>query len=308
MISKTLASNFIFLPVILFIGFITSFEDFKEYKIKNKWIIFSLVYSFSVYLFVFILNHFNLLSSYLIFSFDKWCINFVISSLVAYLLWYFKMWGAGDAKLFICYVALIPIGQYSKVYFSYYFASFLLLAVIFVLATVFLTVKTVIFFVKTFHFMNTRNQIHGFIVNQIIKSDKVKVIKILLGFFFFFLLFKVVHERLYNVFGSGIPGYQNVLVVVSLLAFRPLADTFNRNIKFIIFALIILIIYVVFGMVYPWQQFMSEIKNVLGKTLLVMVLFPALKRIIDLYVESVVQKTIPFAIWMFLGVLLIWFL
>ena len=305
---KVLSPNVIFLPIILFIGFITSFEDFKEYRIKNKWVIFGLFYSFLVYLFVFILSNSGLLNSYLIRNFDKWCINLIISSLVAYLLWHFKMWGAGDAKLFICYVALIPIVQYSKVYFNYYFASFLLLLTVFIPATVFLIAQSVIYFINSFDFSKSEEKLRGWIEESLAKFNNLEAIKILLGFFLFFLFFKVANEQLYNFFGSRIPGDQNTPILISLLAFRPLAKIFNKNIKFIIFALIILIIYVVFRMAYPWQQFILEIKNILGKTVLIMVLFPALKKIVDLYTERVVQKTSHFAIWMFLGVLITWFL
>jgi len=307
-VTKALASNIIFLPVILLIGSITSFEDFKEYKIKNKWIIFGLFYSFLIYSSVLILNRFNLSDSYLILNLDKWSVNFIISSIAAYLLWNFKMWGAGDAKLFICFAALIPVGQYSRVYFNYYFVSFSLLIAIFIPATIFLIAKSGIYFINTFHFRKTRNENQKFTVKRSIKSRIAEVIKILLGFFLFFLLFRVMNEWLYNFFGSKVLSYRDLPVLISLLAFKPLSNIFNKNIKFIIFALVILVIYVIFGMSYSWQEFTSGIKNVFLKTVMIMVIFPVFKRIVDLYTERVSQKNAPFAIWMFLGALLVWFL
>jgi hypothetical protein len=296
------------LPIILFIGFITSFEDFKEFKIKNKWVIFGLSYAFLIYFFVFIFNQLHLLNPWLNLNFDKWCINFIISSLTAYLLWNFKMWGAGDAKLFICFAALIPVGQYSRVYFNHYFASFSLLVAIFIPATIFLIARSGIYFLSTFNFRRTRNENQERVVIKSIKFRIIEIIKILVGFFLFFLFFKVLNKWLYGFFGSKITDYRDLPVFISLLAFKPLSTIFNKNIKFIIFALIILIMYVIFGMAYTYQQFILEIMNILGRTALVMILFPALRRIVELYTERVAQKTTPFAIWIFLGVLLVWFL
>jgi Flp pilus assembly protein protease CpaA len=291
----------------LLIGVITSFEDFNEYRIKNKWVIIGVLYSFLVYLLVLILSKPGSFGFYLAWNIDKWCVNLAISSLAAYLLWHFRMWGAGDAKLFICYVTLIPIGQYSRVYLNYYFASFLLLMAIFIPATIYLLARSGIYFLNSFDFRQTRVAILKLIIKMKESFDRFYLIKLLLGFFFFFLLFKVVNERLYSFFGNRIMSGQNIPILISLLAFRPLAKIFSKNVLAVVFSLALLIIYIIFCMSYPWQQFILEIRNTLGKTLLIMFLFPAFNKIIDLYTDRVVHKNSPFAVWMFLGALLVWF-
>ncbi|MCX5696210.1 MAG: prepilin peptidase [Candidatus Omnitrophica bacterium] len=303
-----MASNVIFLPIILLIGFITSYEDIKESKIKNKWVILGLLYSFFAYALIWIFCKPSLTNPGLTWNFDKWCINLLISGLVAYVLWHFRMWGAGDAKLFVCYVALIPIGQYSKVYFNYYFAAFLLLSAIFIPPTIFLIVKSGVYFANTFNFSKPGDKIYGFIKGKLAKFNIVKAGDILLGFFFFFLLFKVINVSLYNLFGSRIPGDQNILIVISLFVFTPLSRFFNKNIKMISLALLILMGYVFLKMDYPWERFVLDIKSILGKTLLVILLAPLFQRIVDLHADRIVKKNLPFATWMFLGALITWFL
>jgi len=69
-----------------------------------------------------------------------------------------------------------------------------------------------------------------------------------------------------------------------------------------------LMIYICFKMIYSGKQFIPEIGNTSLRTALIMVLFLIFKKTVDLYTERTVQKTTPFAIWMFLGALIVWFL
>jgi len=99
-----------FLVGILGLGIITSYEDIKHGKIRNKWIIAGLVYVFLVYVgligYSFLNEGFN--SNYLI----EFGTNFLFAILVGFGLWLMKIWTAGDGKLFIAYVGLIPLGAY----------------------------------------------------------------------------------------------------------------------------------------------------------------------------------------------------
>jgi len=307
----------IFLPLIFFIGIITTREDIKSSKIKNKWVLLGLLYSFIVYLLSWIVFKLALAgivnpfigqaTSYLIWNFDKWCINLMISSLVAYFLWHFKMWAAGDAKLFICYTALIPINQYSKVYFGYYFASFLLLLTIFIPATIFIFLRSVIYFIKRFELSKLRERMPKLIKEKLAKFNGIEVGKIILGFFVFFLFFKILREGLTNLVIKFLPK-QNILLLASLLAFKQLSKFFKKNTKLMLVALVILIAYIGFKVMYSREQFILGIGNILGSILSIMILFPVFKKIINIYTEKTTQKTIPFAIWMFLGALIVWFI
>lgn len=308
-----------FLPVILFIGIVASFEDFFVSKIRNKWIFAGLIYSLSAYLLSWILyglavnkmvsSFIGGASSCLIWNFDKWCINLIISTVVAYLLWHFKMWAAGDAKLFICYSALIPMGQYSRVYFNYYFASFLLLIAIFIPATAAIFLKSSVYFIGRFRFRRVKEIIPKLIRKKLtqFKRDRVKTVSVLMGLFIFFLFFRILRQEFGNFISGFLPN-KDILMLASLLVFNSLSRLAKKNIKFIIIAFFILIAYIIFKSVNSRSQLILEMGNIFGRSILIMVSFPLFRKIIDLYEERTVQKTTPFAHWMFLGALITWFL
>lgn len=226
---------------------------------------------------------------------------------VAYLLWHFKMWGAGDAKLFICYAALIPMGQYSRVYFNYYFASFLLLLAIFIPATIFLFLRSAIYFMRRLKFSEIRERMPELIKEKLAKSNKIEMSKVLLGFFVLFLSFRILREELQNLAIRILPE-QNILILGSLLLFRWLSKIFKKNARFITVAFILLIAYLAFKMLYLKEGLVLGIGNTFVRAIFIMILFPLFNKIIGLYSERTVQKTTPFAHWMFLGALITWFL
>ncbi len=315
--STNIISNIIFLPVILFIGCVTSYEDFTISKIRNKWILMGLLYAFAVYSVSWILYALaaseiispviGKVTSDLVWIFDKWCINLVISIIVAYLLWHFKMWGAGDAKLFICYSSLIPMAQYSKVYFDYYFASFWLLVAIFIPATIFFFVRSLAYLIKKITFRNIKETLPKMIKERLGKVNKIEIARTIFGFFVLFLFFRVLRQEFQNLLRGVLPN-QNIVMLLPLLAFRPLSRIFKKNIKFTVIAFVFLTAYLIFKMLYSWERFIREISGTLGWVIFIMVLFPTVKKIINLYTERITQKTSPFAHWMFLGMLIVWFL
>lgn len=302
--------------MILFIGCITSYEDFKTSKIRNKWILAGLLYSLAIYILSWILYVLSVKGIinypvgeavfYIMWYFDKWCINLVISTVVSYLLWHFKVWAAGDAKLFICYSALIPMGQYSKVYFNYYFASFFLLLTIFIPATVYLFLRSSIYFIKRFKFGEVKEKMSRLIRERFAKFNFFEVSKMLLGFFAFFLLLRVLRLEVQNLLSMVLPG-QNVVTLVALLLFRPLSRIFKKNTRLTITTFIVLIAYLGFKMAFG-KQFLSQITNTLTRAMVIVVLFPVTKKVIGFYAERAAQETTPFAHWMFLGALIAWFI
>lgn len=90
-----------FLPAILFLGVITSFDDITYHKIKNKWLLATIIYSIIVYG---ILLGFN---SNILFTLYPLFISLFISICIGFSLWYFDIWSAGDGKLFIVFSLLL---------------------------------------------------------------------------------------------------------------------------------------------------------------------------------------------------------
>jgi hypothetical protein len=126
---------FFLLPAILFIGLITSYQDFKFGKIKNRWILFGLIYFFIFHIFLLFFGsqYWTIGNSY----FGTLGINLLFAFLIGFGFWFISIWAAGDGKLFFVYSALIPLSAYS-LNFKNFFPSFDLLINIFFVAFVFI--------------------------------------------------------------------------------------------------------------------------------------------------------------------------
>lgn len=300
------------LPIICLIGIITSLEDISFSKIRNKWIVSGLISAFFVYFlsWVFYLYSYNFqlyeimkASLYYISDFDKWVINLFISFLVGYLFWRIKIWGAGDAKLFICYASLIPLKQYSKVYFGYYFASFELLMNIFIPAACLILFRSVIYFIiflkKSNFFKDSPKKLSA-------KIDYKNSTKVFLGFFMLLSILKVISAEFANIFFK-FKIEQNLLIIAPILVFRPLSRFFKHKVSYIISSVVLLSVYFTFSKTYGWGMFIMQTRDTFIGTLAVILLFHLAKKIVDIYIDSLVNKNTHFAIWMFLGVLVTWF-
>ena len=310
------SSNIIFFAPVLLIGAVTMYEDFKFSKIRNRWVKAGLVYTLSVYLsaiFLYTLCIHKGISPNisegifsLIASFDKWLINLMMSTLVAFMLWRFNMWGAGDAKLFIVYAALIPLGRYHRVYFNYYFASLSLLLNIFLPATVFLFLEKSIHFIKLSINCEIRYKTLQLAKEKLFRFDKIGALRILLGFFTFLFSFSILQRLLSNIL-NVISLNQTIVMIILILAFRPLSKIFKKNAKLIIIFLGFLLLYTLFNLVYLKIKLSSEIIITFLKAILIMLSFNIAYKTASFYNKRIDGETTPFAHWMFLGALITWF-
>lgn len=103
-----------FLPAILALGIITSYQDIKIGKIRNKWIIMALAYACVVYIGLISYTYFTvgIRIHYII----ELVTNMLFAIGIGFGVWYFGIWTAGDGKLFIAFAALIPLSSYSLGY------------------------------------------------------------------------------------------------------------------------------------------------------------------------------------------------
>ena len=105
---------------ILAFGIFTSYSDIKYGKIKNFTIKAAFIFSFFLYLWLYIFGNVNKL------LLTNTAINIMITSAISILLWLNSSWCAADAKLFIAYAFLIPLTTYQLGTIQY-FESFGLL-------------------------------------------------------------------------------------------------------------------------------------------------------------------------------------
>lgn len=104
-----------FLPGILLLGILTTYTDIKKGLIKNKHLLFGLIYGVFVYAFL-ILYFGNTDYNYLIES----SLSVLLSLAVGFIVWYAGLWTAGDAKLFFVFSFLIPLSVYNYGYVKYF--------------------------------------------------------------------------------------------------------------------------------------------------------------------------------------------
>lgn len=103
-----------FLPMILFLGIVTSYEDIKSGKIRNKWILFSILYSGVTYIYLFLSDTYGVNLAY-IFNLSA---NSILALIIGFLMWNIGLWRAGDAKLLFAFTILMPVHP-SQNYFSF---------------------------------------------------------------------------------------------------------------------------------------------------------------------------------------------
>ena len=121
------------------IGILSTVTDFKEKKIYNKTIIGGVSISLLLYIVLWNQIDMELIKSYVI--------NLGISVLISFLFFYFKSWAAGDAKLFIAMIIMIPFELY-EVDTTNVFPGIYLLIIIFSVAFIYVVIETIFLWSK----------------------------------------------------------------------------------------------------------------------------------------------------------------
>lgn len=162
--------NSALLPMLFFIGLVTSYEDIRQGRIRNKWILLGLGWGLGIFSLLIIwyfiaapvseFYYFKILARPLdspapVYTFNlaflqASLLNFFSALIVGFLLWRFNSWAAGDAKLFLVYSLLIPIFHYQPVAWPI-FPSFALLINIFSVFLIYLCFSIVFYFSRLFY-------------------------------------------------------------------------------------------------------------------------------------------------------------
>ena len=169
--------------IALFLGIVSTVSDFKNKKIYNKYIIIGVIVSLITYIIFFKQIEKEFLISFII--------NFIISFIISFAFFYIKIWGAGDAKLFIAIVFMIPYEMY-EVNENHFFASMYLLIYIFSIAFVYVFLETIVLFI-------TDNQKFSNIkTKKITKNEVMGIIIDYINGFLFSMLFNIFFSILLN--------------------------------------------------------------------------------------------------------------
>jgi len=286
--------DYLFLPALFLIGLVTSYQDFRYGKIKNKWIISALIWGIGVYSIFSIWNLFS--DSPVSFPYIlKVLINGSLALIIGYLLWRFNLWSAGDAKLFFVFSLLLPLKFYWHSYLPF-FPSLALLINTFILALVFLFIQSGCFLIKNFRKIS-KGKILEF--RKKTKNDYLMILKNIFGFFSIFLLLLFLRSMVIkhlelkeNLF--GLP-----LTTFIFLIFYFLRKIFQKIFQKPIF------LGIIFLLLIPCL-FLEKTNFVfLTKTSFFYIFFFSIfSGFLSLYLGKTKEKYFPFAIFLFLAIIL----
>ncbi len=265
----------LFLIPLFIIGTFCSYTDIRYKRIFNKWIIGGFVYVFFLYCFLFFKDNFYILNLIL---------NGLISFLLGYSLWYFKLWSAGDAKLFSLYAFLIPLNFYSKSYVSY-FPSFNLLINLFIPILLIIIISAITTSLR-------------FIFRIIIENKKRKKIRIKDIFQFFLYLFflflnyvfvfiilqSVIIPLTKNFFISDVfknPFFIFTVLLLTISSFHKKRKKI-KELNIIFYSVILIYIYIVIF----WQKDFNLLINMIKVSFVFMVFIGLTRAILNFYIEK----------------------
>jgi len=290
LLSKILFSDYFLLIPIFIIGFITSFEDFKYGKIKNKWIKIGFLWGLAIFSLYIFWNLFFLFLQYLkiapssvfllrFYYLAEIFLNTSIALLVSFLMWHWKVWSAGDAKLFTLFSFLLPLKFYANTYLSY-FPSFALLLNIFTIALgIFLIILIYNFlqwiFIKRKKQLTEKEKTIGKskFKKELILFSK-EIFNLLVIFFvivnFFGIIFNSPIGKDLSYFFTTVLGLESwTLFIIILAAFVFLMRFLQKIKKFFYWVAIILLIWLFYKWFVFGQSPLLAIRPMLGTTAII---------------------------------------
>ena len=98
----------LFYPIIIVLGYLTSYTDIKSKKIRNKHLLFAAILGLFVYTYLAIVRD-SFLNLDLI-------LNVLLGTGMGLILYFTNTWGAGDAKLFAVFCLLMPTEKYAHIF------------------------------------------------------------------------------------------------------------------------------------------------------------------------------------------------
>ncbi len=232
-----------FLPLIIGLGIVTSYEDLKFGKIKNKWITFFVFASIIVNIIMIIMLKDSINRQYYL----DFLVNMAISLFIGFLLFYLDTWSEGDGKLFFAYAIIMPLTVYSDAYYPY-FPAFNLLVNIFI---PYLAYSVLVFI------LNPDKEIVSDALKELFSLELIKSVIKLFSILWIigFLLSKMGIQSYFAIYGLGFVAYgllgiiekkykKPVLVAaVSISILRLFFDKSIYNYQFWISFLLITLVY-----------------------------------------------------------------
>lgn len=311
--------NILFLPVLFFVGIITSYEDAKWGKIRNKWTVFGLSWGVGTLILLSFWNfinepvssffYYNFLNKFtdlelFVFKVDFSFVlesfsNILIAVAVSFLMWRFNAWTAGDAKLFMAYSALVPLGFYWKTYLPF-FPAFALMVNMFILVLFYLAIKSIFLSVVLFidWIKKEENKMQVFkkidfkkIFKKIIKNMLFRTIRMMLGFLLVIILFSLLAKPFQDDLPFDLFTLQAIIFATLIIFSTYLMKFLQKPLVFRII-LVALIVVCSYGLITDFYFALRVILQSATLLLLFICAFMLLHQIINAYVEKKEKKII----------------
>ncbi len=305
--------DILFLPFIFLIGLVTSYGDIRYGKVRNKWILLGLIWGLTIIIFFFVWYFIaSPITRYYYFEIQnlpddspapvftvslvylaRVILNTVIALVVAFLMWRFNAWAAGDAKLFVVYALLLPLKYYWKSYLPY-FPSFVLLINIFIPIFLYLLFRSCFYYFKFIYLRLTKTDNKNKLLKNSRarkKTDKKKaswekiksMIVMFLGFIGIFLVFGLFQEPIKEHFAIDISSLQMFIFAALIIFSGALSKIFQKPLTFKII-IISLAIILGYGFISSpnatWQTIYQTVK-IMAVFMVILTLF---RKLIDFYV------------------------
>ena len=177
--------NYVQSTIALILGIIASITDFKDKKIYNKHIIIACIISVCTYIYFFK----EIETEYIRNS----SINFIITLIISLCFYYFRIWAAGDAKLFVAIIFMIPYNVY-ETQIKNVFPALNLLIIIFSIAFIYIFIETIFLWIKD------ERKFEKF---KISKMSKKEIIEYIISYFMGYFLIVFINNMVYT-FGEEI--------------------------------------------------------------------------------------------------------
>jgi hypothetical protein len=304
--------DILFLPLVFFIGLITSYEDIRFGKVKNKWILLGLGWGLAVIILSLL---WDLIASpvtrffsetFPVFTvspiyLSKVVLNAVIALVIAFLMWRFNTWAAGDAKLFFVYSLLIPLKYYWKAYLPV-FPSFALLINIFIPIFLYLLFRACFHYAKFIYFRLFKPTKFDLLKKK--PSSKKKTERrnkfwesvknmgvMMLGFITIFMVFGLFQQPIKDCTSIDIFPLLMFIFVGLIIFSGPLSKLFQKplTLKIILLVLIIVLSYGFISSPESTWQIFSQIVKMMIIFIAALTLF---RKLIDFYVNQTGLKEI----------------
>ena len=287
---------------LIYYGFLIVRIDWVSNKIPNKIILKIIKVGLFLHLFLFMLNLLDGLG----FSMDFFSppnktfflsilINSTASLTVAYVLWKFRVWAAGDAKMFFAFSFIFPLTFYKFVEIPF-FLSFTILINIFLIGGLYFFIKSFIYFQKTLFFWLLRpNEVYKFILANLKNNKKSFILQPLNFFFIFYIFFRInnhIKDFLFKYFEMmNIPSLSNYLLPIILLVLFPKFKKMIRT-KYTLPIFFIIVIAVDVYTVNSSAQFQAIIYRTVKNIFIFTFVLGTLDYVFSYYIKNKDTKTV----------------